>query len=153
MSKLTALALAMIAIHEIQRPGPRKGVLDTIVPGSVFTASSEDEYKYLHTVGAARPAPQDEVAEDLQGEGTGVGDQGTGVVDQGTGVGDQGTAPVDEEDDDDLPPAGDQVDLTKLGVKALRKMLTAKEIAFDPAANQEQLISLLTPAATDDDLV
>lgn len=123
MTKLTALALAMIAIHEIQRPGAKRGQTETIVPGTAFEAEDEAQFEHLRAVGAARPkAATVEVA------------------------------PADDDNDDDLL-AGDEVDLTKLNVKALRKLLTSKEIEFDAAADKEQLIARLTQAPTDNSLV
>lgn len=122
MTQLNALALAMIAIHEIQRPGAKRGQVDTISPGTSFEAKDEEQFEHLRAAGAARPkaatAPVAAAADD------------------------------DNEDDDTIP--GDVVDLTTLGVKALRKLLVAKGVEFDTAAGKDQLIALLTPAATDD---
>ena len=122
MTQLNALALAMIAIHEIQRPGAKRGQVDTISPGTLFEAKDEEQFEHLLAAGAARPkaatAPVAAAADD------------------------------DNEDDDTIP--GDVVDLTTLGVKALRKLLVAKGVEFDTAADKDQLIALLTPAATDD---
>lgn len=127
MTQLNALALAMIAIHEIQRPGAKRGQVDTISPGTSFEAKDEEQFEHLRAAGAARPKAD------------------TAPV---------AAAPVaaaaddDNEDDDTIP--GDVVDLTTLGVKALRKLLVAKGVEFDTAAGKDQLIALLTPAATDD---
>ena len=122
MTQLNALALAMIAIHEIQRPGAKRGQVETISPGTSFEAKDEEQFEHLRAAGAARPkaatAPVAAAADD------------------------------DNEDDDTIP--GDVVDLTTLGVKALRKLLVAKGVEFDTAADKDKLIALLTPAATDD---
>ena len=117
--------LTMVAVHEIQRPGAKRGQVVTINPGTSFEAQDEEQFEHLRAAGAARPkAP---VAAPV-------------------------AAPADDDndnEDDDIIP-GDVVDLTTLGVKALRKLLVAKGVEFDTAADKDQLIALLTPAATDD---
>ena len=51
MTQLNALALAMIAIHEIQRPGAKRGQVDTISPGTSFEAKDEEQFEHLRAAG------------------------------------------------------------------------------------------------------
>lgn len=138
----TALALAMIAIHEIQRPGAKKGKTETITPGTGFDAASESEFDFLKAVGAARPAAPVVEEEPLQL------DPNLSTDDLTPPGGDDLTPPGGEDLDDQLAE-----DLSKKTVKELRAMLTEKEIAFETSDNQAQLIAKLTPAPADDNLV